>query len=92
MSYDGEWRIWSAGHKNLPGTIYPLMSTCYSLFTIHYLLCASLINGDNMLDLLKSLRRGADDHRSVFAEFAVLMVFVVAEQMVASQAPRRGLG
>ena len=42
-----------------------------------------------MLQLFKSLRRGPGDHRSVFAEFAVLMVFVVAEHMAATkQRPR----
>ena len=34
---------------------------------------------------LKSLRREPEDYRSVFAEFAVLLVFVVAEQMAAAK-------
>lgn len=38
-----------------------------------------------MTKFLKSLRRRPGDHRSVFAEFAVLLVFVVAEQIVIAQ-------
>ncbi len=42
-----------------------------------------------MLQLFKSLRRAPGDHREVFAEFAVLMVFVVAEHLAATnQRPR----
>ena len=42
-----------------------------------------------MFRFLKSLRRGPDDHREVFAEFAVLLVFVVADHMAAKrQRPR----
>ena len=41
-----------------------------------------------MLKLLRSLRREPDDHRSVFAEFAVMLVFIVAEQLAAGK--RRG--
>ena len=41
-----------------------------------------------MLDFFRSLRRGRADHRSVFAEFAVLLVFVVAEQMTERKPPR----
>jgi hypothetical protein len=33
-----------------------------------------------MLDFLRSLRRGPGGHRDVFAEFAVMVVFVVAGQ------------
>jgi hypothetical protein len=39
-----------------------------------------------MLDFFRSLRRGADEHREVFAEFAMVMIFLRAEQMAA----RRG--
>jgi hypothetical protein len=38
-----------------------------------------------MVDFLRSLRRGPGDHRDVFAEFAVLLVFVVAEQWAAAR-------
>ena len=38
-----------------------------------------------MLRFWKSLRRGPDDHREVFADFAVLLVFAVAEQMAAAK-------
>ena len=42
-----------------------------------------------MLKLLRSLRRGPGDHREVFAEFAVLMLFVIADHLAASrQRPR----
>jgi hypothetical protein len=42
-----------------------------------------------MTKFLKSLRREPEDYRSVFAEFAVLLVFAVAEQMaVAKDRPR----
>lgn len=42
-----------------------------------------------MLDFLRSLRRGPGDHRAVFNEFAVLMVFVIADHLAASrQRPR----
>jgi hypothetical protein len=33
-----------------------------------------------MLNFLRSLRRPPGDHRDVFAEFAVMIVFVVAGQ------------
>jgi hypothetical protein len=39
-----------------------------------------------MLDFFKSLRRGRDDHREVFAEFALMLMFLRAEQ----RAMRRG--
>ena len=38
-----------------------------------------------MIDFLKSLRWEPEDYRSVFAEFAVLLVFAVAEQMAAAK-------
>ena len=38
-----------------------------------------------MTEFLKSLRRRPGEHRDVFAEFAVLMVFVVAEHMAATR-------
>ena len=38
-----------------------------------------------MTKFFKSLRREPDDYRSVFAEFAVLLVFVVAEQRAAAK-------
>ncbi len=42
-----------------------------------------------MLKFFKSLRRGPDDHREVFAEFAVLLVSVVADHLAAKrQRPR----
>lgn len=34
-----------------------------------------------MLDFFKSLRRGRDDHREVFAEFAMTLIFLRAEQL-----------
>jgi hypothetical protein len=41
------------------------------------------------MEFLRSLRRGPADHRSVFTEFAVLLVFVVAESMMrAKERPR----
>ena len=42
-----------------------------------------------MIDFLKSLRREPEDYRSVFAEFAVLLVFVVAEQIAAAKGKPR---
>ena len=38
-----------------------------------------------MTKFLKSLRREPGDYRSIFAEFAVLLVFVVAEQLAAAK-------
>jgi hypothetical protein len=38
-----------------------------------------------MTRLLRALRRGPGDHRAVFAEFAVSMVFVVAEHLAAKR-------
>ena len=38
-----------------------------------------------MLNLFKSLRRGPDDHREIFADFAILLVFVVADHLAAKQ-------
>jgi len=40
-----------------------------------------------MIEFFRSLRRGPERHRAVFAEFAVLMVFVVADHL--AQAQRR---
>jgi hypothetical protein len=37
-----------------------------------------------MMRFLKSLRRGPEDYREVFAEFAVLLVFMLAEQSAAA--------
>jgi hypothetical protein len=34
-----------------------------------------------MRKFFKSLRRGRDDHREVFAEFAMVMIFLRAEQL-----------
>jgi hypothetical protein len=39
-----------------------------------------------MLEFFRSLRRARDDHREVFAEFAMLLVFLRAEHLAA----RRG--
>ncbi len=39
-----------------------------------------------MLTFFKSLRRGRSDHREVFAEFALVLMFLRAEQL----ATRRG--
>lgn len=42
-----------------------------------------------MLNFLRSLRPKPNDHRSTFAEFAVLLVFVVADQLArAKERPR----
>jgi hypothetical protein len=38
-----------------------------------------------MMTFLKSLRLGPAGYRDVFAEFAVLVVFIVAEQMAAAK-------
>ena len=38
-----------------------------------------------MTGFFKSLRRRPGDHRDVFAEFAVLMVFIVAEHLAATR-------
>ncbi len=38
-----------------------------------------------MLKMFKSLRRGRDDHCEVFAEFAILLVFVVADHLAAKR-------
>ena len=42
-----------------------------------------------MIYFLKSLRRGPGDHRDVFAEFAMVMIFLRAEQMVAKRGAAR---
>ena len=42
-----------------------------------------------MIEFFRSLRRSRADHRAVFNEFAVLMVFVIADHLAASrQRPR----
>ena len=38
-----------------------------------------------MTDFLRALRRRPAEHREVFAEFAILLVFAVAEQMAAQR-------
>lgn len=42
-----------------------------------------------MIEFYRSLRRGPDDHRDVFAEFAVQLVFIVAEQIAAKKGRAR---
>ncbi len=42
-----------------------------------------------MLDFFKSLRRGPEDHRDVFAEFAMLLIFLRAEHMAAKKGQAR---
>jgi hypothetical protein len=42
-----------------------------------------------MLDFLKSLRRGSADHRDVFAEFAMVMIFLRAEHMAVKRGGAR---
>ena len=42
-----------------------------------------------MLEFLRSLRMRAADHREVFAEFAVLLVFVIAEQVAQAKSEAR---
>jgi hypothetical protein len=42
-----------------------------------------------MIDFFKSLRRGAEDHRDVFAEFAMVMIFLRAEHMAAKRGGAR---
>jgi hypothetical protein len=42
-----------------------------------------------MLDFFKSLRRGSADHREVFAEFAMVMIFLRAEHMAARRGQAR---
>ncbi len=39
----------------------------------------------NKQNQLKSLRRGPEDHREIFADFAILLVFVVADHLAAKQ-------
>ena len=45
-----------------------------------------------MLDFLRSLRVGAAGHRDVFAEFAVLLVFTIGEQLAAAKNEARMRG
>jgi len=42
-----------------------------------------------MIGFLKSLRRGPEDHRDVFAEFALVMIFLRAEHMAAKRGGAR---
>jgi hypothetical protein len=42
-----------------------------------------------MLDFFKSLRRGRDDHREVFAEFAMILIYLRAEQLAAKKGKAR---
>jgi hypothetical protein len=42
-----------------------------------------------MLDFLKSLRRGPDDHREVFAEFALVLMFLRADQLAMKKGKAR---
>lgn len=42
-----------------------------------------------MLAFLKSLRRSPEDHRQVFAEFALVLVFLRAEHMAARRGAAR---
>jgi hypothetical protein len=42
-----------------------------------------------MLDFVKSLRRGPGDHREVFAEFALVLVFLRAEHIAANRGGAR---
>lgn len=42
-----------------------------------------------MLSFFKSLRRESGDHRDVFAEFAMLLIFLRAEHMAAKRGQAR---
>jgi len=42
-----------------------------------------------MLDFFKSLRRVPGDHREVFAEFAMVMIFLRAEQTAVKRGQAR---
>jgi hypothetical protein len=42
-----------------------------------------------MLDFFKSLRRRPEGHRDVFAEFAMLLIFLRAEHMAARKGQAR---
>ncbi len=42
-----------------------------------------------MLDFFKSLRRTPEDHREVFAEFALVMIFLRAEHVAARKGKAR---
>lgn len=42
-----------------------------------------------MTEFFKSLRRGPDEHREVFAEFAMVMIFLRAEQTAARKGQAR---
>jgi hypothetical protein len=42
-----------------------------------------------MIEFVKSLRRRPGEHRDVFAEFAVQLVFIIAEQIAAKRGNAR---
>ena len=42
-----------------------------------------------MLDFFKSLRRRPEDHRDVFSEFAMVMIFLRAEHLAAKKGQAR---
>ena len=42
-----------------------------------------------MTEFFKSLRRGPGDHREVFAEFAMVLIFLRAEQTAARRGQAR---
>ena len=42
-----------------------------------------------MLDFFRSLRRGPEHHRDVFAEFAMVMIFLSAEHMAVKRGGAR---
>jgi hypothetical protein len=42
-----------------------------------------------MLEFFRSLRRRPKAHREVFAEFAVQLLFLIAERMAARKGPAR---
>jgi len=42
-----------------------------------------------MRDFFKSLRRGARDHREVFAEFAMMLIFLRAEHLATRKGKAR---
>jgi len=42
-----------------------------------------------MIDFLKSLRRGPEDHREIFAEFALALIFLRAEHIAGKRSGAR---
>ena len=42
-----------------------------------------------MIEFFKSLRRGPGDHREIFAEFAMVMIFLRAEQTLTKRGQAR---